>query len=54
MKAAFIGLWIATAVGWVMNIIDLVGMLGGPITVMFVARLVGVFAWPLGAVLGFL
>ena len=39
--------------GWIANVVKLVGMLGGDITAMFVARVVGVFAAPLGAVLGF-
>lgn len=41
-------------VGWVMNIVKLVGMLDGEVTTMFIARIVGVFAAPLGAVLGYL
>lgn len=41
-------------VGWVMNIVKLVGMLGGDITAMFIARIVGVAIAPLGAVLGFM
>jgi hypothetical protein len=40
-------------VGWVLNIIDIVHTIGGPLTAMFVARLIGVLAFPLGAVLGF-
>ena len=39
--------------GWIANVVKLVGLLGGDITAMFVARVVGVFAAPLGAVLGF-
>ena len=39
--------------GWIAHVVKLVGLLGGDITVMFVARVVGVFAAPLGAVLGF-
>ena len=39
--------------GWIANVVKLVGPLGGDITAMFVARVVGVFAAPLGAVLGF-
>lgn len=40
--------------GWVANIVKLFGMFGGDITALFVGRLVGVFAAPLGAVLGFM
>lgn len=41
-------------VGWVLNIAKIVGMLSGDINAMLVARIVGVFAAPLGAVLGFI
>lgn len=47
-----IALWITCLVGWVLNIIDIIGTLGGDITALLVCRLVGVFAFPLGAVLG--
>ena len=40
--------------GWVMNIIALVHMIGGPVSSMFIARIVGVFAAPLGGVLGYM
>lgn len=40
--------------GWIANIVKLFGMFGGDITALFVGRLVGVFAAPLGAVLGFM
>lgn len=39
--------------GWVANIVKLIGAIGGEISAMFIARCVGVFAAPLGAVLGF-
>jgi hypothetical protein len=50
---AWLVLLLGLVIGWVMNIIDIVHGLGGPITAMFVARLVGVFALPLGGVLGY-
>lgn len=40
--------------GWIANIISLVGMLGGEVTAMFIARCVGVLVAPLGAILGFI
>lgn len=50
---AFIVLCIAAVVGWVMNIVKLVEMLGDPaITPMFIARIASVPFGPLGAVLG--
>lgn len=46
--------WIVGIGGWIANIVKLVGMLGGEITAMFIARCVGVFVAPLGVILGFL
>jgi prepilin-type N-terminal cleavage/methylation domain-containing protein len=40
--------------GWVANIVKFVGMLDGDITAMLIARAVGIFAAPLGSILGFL
>lgn len=39
--------------GWIANVVKLIGMLDGSVTAMFIARVVGVFAAPLGSVLGF-
>lgn len=50
---AFLSLLILAFGGWIANIVKLAGMLDGEITAMFVARVIGVFAGPLGAVLGF-
>lgn len=43
---------IAGIIGWVANIVQLVGMASDPITAMFVLKCVGVFFAPLGSVLG--
>jgi hypothetical protein len=48
-----IGLWAAAIGGWIANIVKVFGMLGGDVSAMFIARLVGIFAAPLGAILGF-
>jgi hypothetical protein len=40
--------------GWVANIVKLFSMFGGDISALFIGRLVGIFAAPLGAVLGFM
>lgn len=40
--------------GWIANIVKLVGSNFDPITGMLVARAIGIFVCPLGAVLGFL
>ena len=51
-----IAIWIAAVVGWVLNIIKLVGMDFDPnnISMMLVLRFIGILAAPLGAVLGYL
>jgi hypothetical protein len=41
-------------VGWIWNIVKIVGAVSDPITTMFIIRCVGVFLAPLGAILGFL
>lgn len=53
-SGAFILVWIAALVGWLMNIYKLVGMFGEEITTWFIARCVGIFFAPLGAVIGYL
>lgn len=40
--------------GWVANIIKVFGAVSDPITGMFILRVVGIFAAPVGAVLGYL
>ncbi len=49
-----ISLIILSMGGWVANVVKFVGMLGGDVTAMFVARIVGIFAVPLGIILGYL
>jgi len=39
--------------GWIANIAKLILMLDGPITAMLIARVVGIFAVPFGAIIGF-
>lgn len=50
----FVIIWLVGITGWIMNIVKLIGMLNGDVTAMFIARIVGVFAVPLGVVLGFM
>lgn len=50
---AIIGLWLASIVGWCMNIWAIFGSVGGSLNAMFVARCVGAFVAPLGAILGY-
>lgn len=49
-----IGFAIVALGGWVANIVKFVGLLDGGVTTMFIARCVGIFVAPLGAVLGFI
>jgi hypothetical protein len=51
----FMGLFVATAVGWVMNILDIINSLsnGGPV-LLDALRVLGVFIAPLGAILGYI
>lgn len=48
-----VGLVLLGIGGWIANVVKLIGMLDGSVTAMFIARVVGVFAAPLGAILGF-
>ena len=40
--------------GWIANIVKIFAIMNEPITGMFILRIVGVFAAPVGAVLGYL
>lgn len=44
----------AAAIGWVWNIVKLVGMTLDPITGLLIVRVVGIFIPPLGAIVGYL
>jgi hypothetical protein len=46
-------LWAAAILGYVLNIVKLIPLLDGGFTTMFIGRVVGIFAAPLGSVLGF-
>lgn len=49
-----LGLVALICIGWVVNIVKIVYSLGGDITAMFVGRIVGVFFFPLGGIVGWL
>ena len=51
---AYLAFLIAVVYGYINNIVSLVGMLGGDVTALFVARCIGFFAIPLGVVLGYI
>lgn len=51
LTAALLG--IVCVIGWVWNIIKIIGLMGGDITTEIVVRCIGVFVAPLGAILGY-
>ena len=53
MIFGMIGFVIVCLVGWVMNIIALVGAINDPLTGMILLRGIGIIVAPLGSVLGF-
>jgi hypothetical protein len=48
----YVSLIVLLLTGWILNILKLVAILGGDVTAMFIARIVGVFFFPLGVILG--
>jgi hypothetical protein len=40
--------------GWLLNVVKLISILDGDVTAVFVARVAGVFFFPLGVILGWL
>ena len=53
LLTVYVVLAIGGSIGWVMNIIALIHTNFTPLTGMVVARVIGVFVAPLGAILGF-
>ena len=47
-----VALWVTCIVGWIMNIVKLVGMIGGVAGMEFILRIVGIPVGPLGVVMG--
>lgn len=52
--AAFVivSVWAVCAIGWISNIVQIVGMISEPITALLIIKCVGIFAAPLGVILG--
>lgn len=50
----FIAVWVAAVVGWVANIVQVVPMINDTITGMLILKIVGIFAGPLGSILGYI
>lgn len=52
IELLFVVLWLVAIVGYIANIVQIVGMLDNEITGLFIFKAVGVLAAPLGAILG--
>jgi len=55
MKVAFVGLlafWACAIVGWIANIIQVIGAVTGPLTALFVLKALGIVVAPMGSLLG--
>lgn len=55
--AVYLGLiflYVAMTVGWVMNIVTIWKLMDNEVTTKFIIRVVGIFVFPIGAVLGYL
>ena len=48
-----IAVFLAALYGYIANVISWFGMLDGPLSAMFIARIVGFLLAPLGAILGY-
>jgi hypothetical protein len=53
LLSLYFAIGIALFVGWVLNIVHVVHAIGGPFTTKLGVELVGIFAFPLGAILGY-
>lgn len=53
LTLTYLAVLLGLLVGWVMNIVSIVGSLADPITGLFIARLVGTVVFLLGGVLGY-
>lgn len=55
--AVYLGLiflYVAMTVGWIMNIVTIWNSMDNEVTAKFIIRVVGIFVFPIGAVLGYL
>jgi hypothetical protein len=48
----FVILWIAMVLGWIFNVVKIVGLWGADVNLEVVVRIVGVLFVPLGGVIG--
>ena len=49
----WIAIIVAAVYGWIENIVSIIHVIHDPVTTMTVLRAVGIFVFPLGAVLGY-
>lgn len=47
-------LWFAIVVGWILNIVQLIALLANPITGIVILKIIGIFVFPFGSVLGYI
>ena len=52
MPVIAIAIWFALIVGWIANLVQVIGMASGDVTALFILKLAGIFAGPLGSILG--
>lgn len=52
VQLSIVLLGIATVVGWVINLVEVIQMTVEPITTLFVVKAIGIFVGPLGAIMG--
>lgn len=45
---------ILIVVGWILNIVKIIGAINDPVTVMLFLRVIGIISFPLGGILGYL
>ena len=53
LEIAFVALVVLGVGGWIGNIVKIVGTMGDTVTGLFIARCIGAFIAPIGAVLGY-
>jgi len=51
---AMAGVLLTLVIGWLLNIVQIFRMADDPVTGMFIIKCIGVFAIPLGSILGWL
>ena len=46
-------IWFAVVAGWIMNVLTIANHLSDPLTIMIIFRMVGIFVFPIGVILGY-